>query len=368
MVRLLHTADLHLDGAFAFLGADGGRTHRRQLLATFDRIIEEASQGGYDLLIIAGDLFDSSTPSQTTVEHVKRRLEGLAIPVCLLPGNHDPDRPGSLYRREQFAANVHVLRDVPTMLEFPHLGLTIAGSPCSETTNRPALAGVTRPVEARYFVAVAHGNLQISGYVESENRPLHPAEIAATHADYVALGDWHGWRDCSVDGVSAYYSGAPEPTTRTQRDTGFVASVTLDERGVVVTRRPIGRVRNRNESLDLTQMDYSGLVTQLLRWADPHTILSVQLTGLKAVDAYLDLDALYAAVAEHYYGLHLFDDATTQVNDAMLAQFPEMQVIGQYVRLLQAEIAGATDPVQRQIAEEALQIGVALLQGKEVLR
>jgi hypothetical protein len=35
-------------------------------------------------------------------------------------------------------------------------------------------------------------------------------ELAATGADYVALGHWNRWVKVGNDGVSAYYSGSPE--------------------------------------------------------------------------------------------------------------------------------------------------------------
>ncbi len=41
MIKLLHTADIHLDCAFRFLG-ERGQAHRQQIQATFDRIIDLA--------------------------------------------------------------------------------------------------------------------------------------------------------------------------------------------------------------------------------------------------------------------------------------------------------------------------------------
>ena len=46
MLKILHTADIHLDGNFTFLG-EKGEIHRKQIQKTFDNIVDLARNGGY---------------------------------------------------------------------------------------------------------------------------------------------------------------------------------------------------------------------------------------------------------------------------------------------------------------------------------
>ena len=70
-----------------------------------------------------------------------------------------------------------------------------------------------RPRSTRWQIAVAHGH-----YVPVPDRPirLRPSwligddELAATGADYVALGHWNRAVKVGNGGVAAYYSGSPE--------------------------------------------------------------------------------------------------------------------------------------------------------------
>ena len=103
-MKILHTSDLQLDAPFLFLGR-GGQQHRERLREAFATILEMAQSQDYQMLLIAGDLFNSNRPLQSTVDSIVRLLGKLSIPVCVLPGNHDPYDATSIYRRTIFPSN-----------------------------------------------------------------------------------------------------------------------------------------------------------------------------------------------------------------------------------------------------------------------
>jgi DNA repair exonuclease SbcCD nuclease subunit len=86
-----------------------------------------------------------------------------------------------------------------------------------------------RPRTTRWQIAAAHGH-----YVDQERDPhrligswlIHPEELAATGADYVALGHWNQATRVGNGKVKAYYSGSPEYT-------GTVNVVRLRETGSI---------------------------------------------------------------------------------------------------------------------------------------
>jgi hypothetical protein len=120
--------------------------------------------------------------------------------------------------------------------------------------------------------------------------------------------------------------------------------------------------------VDISNLSQSKVIDQIQAYSHADCILSVELTGLRSASEYLDLDAIGDVISGSCYAFHLVDRSTTRLDSLTTEQFPEMQVIGQFVRLLKAEIESTSDPDQRRLAEHALQLGVALLQGKEVLR
>lgn len=368
MPKILHTADLQLDASFGFLGGSGD-AHRQQLRDTFRAIVALVKNGGYDLLLIAGDLFDSNHPSGSTVAFVQQQLRQLDVPVCILPGNHDCYNAKSIYRSEKFSPNVHVFTKTPTIIDFPELNLTVAGNPLLDRYGTDSVFdGIVRTDKLRWFVVMAHGNFQIPGLVENTSRPIKPDALVATEADYVALGDWHAFADHSQGKVKAFYAGAPEPTAINQSEAGYVASIYLSDVGISVEKVRVGRTFTRELLLNVMNLDGADILNEIGQHADVNCILSVMLSGMKAVDLFIDPDEIVRQLQDHFYWLQINDASTPAIDGLDLARYPETRVIGKYVRSLKQEIEAATDERQRRIAEQAMQVGVALLLGKEILR
>lgn len=367
MIRILHTADVHLDAPFHFLG-EKGADHRRQIRETFSKITRLAAEDHYDLLLIAGDLFNDNNPGRDTQHFVMSTLAALSLPVCILPGNHDYLDRHSVYHKLALPRNVHLLAERPTYLRLPDLDLTVAGNPIhSRHDDTPQLKEITRRGATRWFVGMAHGNMMVPGPFETTSRPIEPESIAATDADYLALGDWHKFADYSHSGVNAFYSGAPEPTSITQTKTGTVASVALSDQGVTVEPIQVGTVQARTVDLNVTGLTETDVVAAIQAYADPKRMFNVTLCGLKSADNLLDLEQIHESTAVDFYWLNVEDNAHLSLEEIDPSEFPEAFVIGQYVRMMVERIEQTSDDRERRIAEESLQLGVALLKGQEVL-
>jgi len=88
-MKLLHTSDWHVGKAIR--GASRADEHR-DVLAEIAAVAERES---VDVVVVAGDLFDTSTPSPESEEIVYRALLALArtgTAVAVIAGNHDNAR------------------------------------------------------------------------------------------------------------------------------------------------------------------------------------------------------------------------------------------------------------------------------------
>lgn len=366
MLKLLHTSDVQLDAPFGFLGPRG-KEHRVVLREAFERVIDLAETESFDIVLVAGDLFDSNRPHVTTVEFVARQIARLDMPVCILPGNHDCYDERSIYRRAPFPDNALILTEQPTMLELPDLDLTVYGNPISSKQSRVSpLEGLEPTGRTRWHVALAHGNL-VRPDIVSPHRPIRPEEIAACGMDYVAMGDWHAFADYTQDEVKAFYSGAPEPTAPGQHGSGYVACVELGESGVQVCPKRVGTVSTGEMTVNVDGLSSAEIVEAIVQRADPHLMLRVTLTGLKELGAFLDVDALEGELGSAFYYVACVDESHPQLEAIGASDYPEETVIGKFVRLMQERIEEATNVDDIRRAEQALQIGVALLQDKEVI-
>ncbi len=92
-MKLIHIADTHLGlAAFSRLDPESGMNLReKQIYDNFLKAIDEIIQQKPDVLVHAGDLFDTVKPktrAYTTVLEALERLHAAGIPVIIIAGNH----------------------------------------------------------------------------------------------------------------------------------------------------------------------------------------------------------------------------------------------------------------------------------------
>jgi DNA repair exonuclease SbcCD nuclease subunit len=198
-IVLAHSSDIHVDDGTAALLA----------------VLDTARGLGVDILLLAGDTFENNQLSTGVLDRAGALLAESAIPVVILPGNHDPALPNSVFVRGGLARlpNVRILGVTDDeAVPFPALDLEIWGHAHRDYFDMPPLRG-PRPRSTRWQIAMAHGHYEPP---ETRANPLRPSwifgdeEIEATAADYLALGHWDRPAQVGNGVVPAYYSGSPE--------------------------------------------------------------------------------------------------------------------------------------------------------------
>lgn len=219
-----HTSDIHI----------GGRWHHGAELGALKSVLEGAHEAGAQVLILAGDVFDTNRVPGPIVEQAATMLADARIESVILPGNHDPATADAVYRLQALAdvPNVSVIGiDVPDLIQFPVLDLELWGVAHLDYHDMAPLAQ-PRPRAAKWHIAIAHGHWVRGPYDEHRSWLIHDHEITATAADYVALGHWDVPQPAGDGTVPAYYSGSPDIAKS-------INIVTLGPEGVAVRRQPL---------------------------------------------------------------------------------------------------------------------------------
>jgi len=207
-VVLVHSSDLHL-------GTDSSFGPASDPLSVLHEVLAAAQAIGADLLVLAGDTFDHNRQPSRLLDRAARTLGEFGIPIVILPGNHDPLTPDSVYRSPELSAtsNVCVLGlTVEEAVVFPGLGLEVWGRAHLDYSD---MAPLLKPPfrSTRWQLVAAHGH-----YVEGPAEPgrllgswlIRREDLIATGADYVALGHWNRAARVGDQQIHAYYSGSPE--------------------------------------------------------------------------------------------------------------------------------------------------------------
>jgi len=182
MLRLLHTADVHLGARHADLGEQAVAQRERQFEA-FRATVDLALAEKVDLVLIAGDLFDSNTQPRRSVERAAAELKRLAeatIRTVIIPGTHDVFDGASVYRAYDLAAMaglppdsdrlVVLTPDRPDVL-LGTLDVVVHGRVfATKRAPRSPLAdfSVAADERATWHVGLIHGSLSIPEKTEHD--------------------------------------------------------------------------------------------------------------------------------------------------------------------------------------------------------
>lgn len=383
-LRILHTADLHLGAKFAFLGEKASE-YRKEVLDTFKKIVELAKGRHANIVLVAGDFFDSNKVPQYLIEFVKSQFAALqeaGIYVAILPGTHDALIPNEgVYLKEYFAefTNVFVFHDPAAVKkEYPDLSLTVWGKVYQSNKSKDsALISFSKEEKSSTFnVLMAHGSLKIPGKYQKDDWPFGPEEIASSGADYIALGHWHGAQDISQKGAIAWYSGSPSLTDREEKGgLGFghiiLAELSQESGGKVQTSVEPIKVSAKvfiEEDIDITSVENLETIKKRIQeGAGAETIKIVNIKGLLHPGLILDAETMTEELKDQFFYLKINILAHLAVANISEEQYPKELVLGQYVEILKKKIANEENEEQRRLLEEALQIGLAELEGKNIL-
>lgn len=388
MLRLLHTADVHLGARHADLG-DRAATQRERQFAAFVATIDLAIAEKVDLVLIAGDLFDSNVQPRRSVERAAaqmKRLVDARIRIVIAPGTHDVYDRASIYRAYDLAAlSGAVGSDLVTVLDPEHpevhlkaLDLIVHGR-CFATKRAPYSplrdVDVRSDARAAWHVGLLHASIAIEGRTDGDEVVISTDEIAASHLDYLALGHWHSTLKGKAGQTTYAYAGAPEPIALDQDRAGFVLIVGLDaldgKKRVTVEERKVGRTSFGRLQLDAANVgSQPGLVAKLAERANPDLVLDVELIGVRPDELDLHVEEVEAELAERFLKVRVRDHSVAPLPEGSIAS-PDT-VLGAFIRDLEtriAELEAAEGQAAAETARElrdALRLGRLLLNGTEV--
>jgi len=252
MVKFVHTADWQLGMTRHFLSAQSQPRFtdaRLDVIATIGRL---AAEDNCDFVIVCGDVFESNQIDFGVVRRAFDQMRATPeIPFYLLPGNHDPLDPASIYLRDEFEAhrpdNVHVLSSSEPQEAAPGVELIpapwhtkrpvsdLVADACKDLTNGPSLR-----------IVVGHGMVDALSPNRDSTSLIALANIKEKIEDgvvhYIALGDRHS-TTLVGNTERVWYSGAPEPTRYEEKDAGNALVVDLDVARCHVETRRVGHWR-----------------------------------------------------------------------------------------------------------------------------
>lgn len=349
MMKLLHSADWHLDSPFQGRDGDQSAFLKAELLKVPGKIAALCREEGCRILLLSGDLFDGPY-TRESLDALRNALEDAAVPAFIAPGNHDFCGTAAPWTNEHFPGNVHIFtRPAMESVVLPDLDCRIYGAGYRSMDCPPLLEGFRADCGERYAIGILHGDAAQSS---SPYCPVTREQVLTSGLDYLALGHIHKTGSFRVGPALCAWPGSPMGRGFDELGDRGVLVVTLEERAEAEFR-PLDTVRFHDLETEL-----SGL-PGLLPPVECPDFYRVTLSGEAGE---FDLAALYAEYA-HLPHLQLRDRTVLPVD--LWAAINDDTLEGTYFRLLREALSDADEAGKEKI-RLAARISRQILDGQEV--
>ena len=330
-MKIIHCADLHLDSKMETnLNGIKAQERKKEILLTFESMVEYAFNNNVTAIIIAGDMFDTARVSNQTKNRVINIFKKFnSIDFIYLSGNHDED---------SFILN---LTEIPTNLKiiseewqcFNYQNVTIAGAKLT-SLNSLVLHNTLNLNKNNINIAVLHG--QISKYDNKDNvEIINLTKLKDKNIDYLALGHIHTYSKGQIDNRGIYcYSGCLEG--RGNDECGEKGFVLLNIENGLITDKFIPFAKR-------TIIEVKCDITDISDWADVEkdidskiekistdNLLRIVLTGKYKLELQKSVDLYSTKLNSKYYFANIKDDSTLKLNPKIYEN--DISLRGEFIR------------------------------------
>lgn len=331
-MKLIHTADLHLDSPIRSVSDPEKSVLRRdEILHTFGRIVELAESVSADALLIAGDLFDSDRVTARALGYVTeliRRHPGIGF-YCLR-GNHDKSAFADLPDPPE---NLHLFDETLCCCPLTD-GVRLYGS-----ENPYALAQADPFDPACFNLAMLHGELSdFAADLPDRTIPLPIGRFSHKNLNYLALGHIHEGSEAPLDERGVYrYSGCPNGRGFDECGEKGVILLTIADGGCTREFIPLSDRIYHDLSVDLTGVDGSAerlaKIRETVSGIPERDAIRLTLAGTRTEDVPLDR-RLIADSLPDFFDLRIYDKTTLAIDETDLAGDATLR--GEFLRLVAA--------------------------------
>ena len=352
-MRIIHTADLHLESSLIRLTPDQVRERKEELFSAFLRIVDEAVRLSCHVIIIAGDLFDTDKVSKRSVERVVSVIEKHPeIDFLYLKGNHEGD--AFIKKVNTPPANLKYFKDDWTY--FSYADVVIAG----RGENTPTMWREISLCPEDKNIVVLHGTLRdYSGAKDGISLP----DAKHLGVGYMALGHHHSYSVTEIDArANAVYCGTPEG--RGFDEPGEHGFVVIDTDTSPISHRFIKSAKREIKIIELDvsdcerRIEVEDKLARVLSDASIQDLVRIVITGKRRPELLIDTSALTSRWRSKFYYFEIKDESGLKIDP--LSYMYDKSLKGEFIRLVYSR-EDLTDDMK----ESIIRCGLAALLGED---
>jgi len=315
-LKIMATADNHLGRHYARMPVRVLDARRRRLRRALGQVFNHAKENRADLLLLAGDLFDTPNPRNSERLYLARQLRDLyrsGIHVAAIAGNHDAPRSSTeeggylalaiyqeleaLHLYEQLSQDL-IVKPIVYQLNGRRVALGAFTPSTNLAPGQDPLEGVKyADVDADFHILMVHAGIEGKMYESTEGVIKLNTLQALNNVDLLIAGNVHCHEYFRVGQMHIVIPGATEwmdfGDTKSQKP-GFAEIKVSESRGVTVrhiTIEPQPRVEIKLKAQDIDPEDpTSTVIARIEQEADKDKIARVCIEGTLIRAAYAKLN------------------------------------------------------------------------------
>ena len=352
-MKIIHTSDIHLDSPMTTrLNSFQATERKREIFATYRRIIDSAVISGCDAVIIAGDLFDNERVGIRTIDAAIGAIEAASeVTFFYVSGNHEKDR--LLTSGLKIPKNMKIFGDEWSYFNIGDV--TFAGRSSFAENMFDSL----KLDESRVNIVILHGEL--SQHTDSISK-IGIDDIAKHPIDYLALGHYHTYSKTEIgQKTTAVYCGTPEGRGFDETgEKGFV-NISISNAGIQTSFvRAASRLLNAVE-VDITgaerEIEIEDRIAVALSKTEGRDLVRVILTGEHSPETKRNTEALIQRFSPSFYYFEARDESRLKISSEDYKNDKSLK--GEFIRL----VMGKEDLTDEDKAE-IIECGIRALAGE----
>ena len=375
-IQVLLTADNHLDPPASSFGAKRFE-RRRDHLRCFEEVIEYAKKNRPDLMLLAGDVFDTIRPGNLIrsqlMEHL-RSVHNLGVRIFAVSGDHDTPRssdegasPLSVYGNSgyvRFFDNTSEFKSSKFTVEGTRIDIVgLSRNPLMDAARDP-LGEVKPHFDGDIRILLTH--YPVEGFVGySRNDPLIRLSSIPMDCQLVGVGHFHSYQTKQLRNTSIIYPGSTERASfqEEKEQKGFVW-LELDRDGIVSKEhiRTTARQYKTIEAPFPVEAPIESLKKLLDEHVNPDVVVRLRLKGHvkpEALAGYRRAELLMHG-ENKFFHIAVDESELTVESPEPIAALPRSTPLEELRRYFQHAIEASGK--DREILEEALRLCEAKLQ------
>lgn len=388
MVRLIHTADLHLDSAFSSrFSKEEAEERRRNLLIAWNKLLQYGIERKVQAILISGDLFDSPVVSRSTMEiflsSIRKNPE---ISFFYLRGNHDTkntfrfrddlpknlflfSKEGKKYRlKEKLVLLGQEFYGTESRSELPEEPEELVEEELlSPSSAKDAVQSIWNLKEEDCNILMLHGVLREGGPEVQNEQGISLKQLSRYPIHYLALGHIHKREEGKCGSLNYIYPGCLQGRGFDEEGEKGFYYVEIEEETKEIKAEfvPLKEGEFRIIPIFLSEEDGTLDTEEKIReslkkeGAEAKDSLRIILKGEKRAEEERNLRYLEKQLEEEYAYIEIKEETKLKLRKEEFIH--EKGLKGEFLRMV-----SESESLSEEEKEKLMILGIGLLQGEEL--